>query len=266
MKKFLVLALLVLGTSAIASAQAGIAVTPGRMYYNLSEGAGEKQIVKVTNPTEVELEIGVSFSDWNYLNNGNNNIQDPGTLSNSCADWLQILPDTYFILEPGETKDIEVLMEVPGEVNQDIPVRTSMIFFTQLNPGRASDQEGASIQVTVRMGVKIYHSFHADSPGELEIVDFTNYKDEHENKVVAVSVENTSDIWVNGNIRWEVFNKNNGDTETLEKQEFYTLPDDLRIIKQNLPESLKSGEYTVSAILTYGDSDTIKIAELDISL
>ncbi|MBW2961832.1 hypothetical protein [Mesonia aestuariivivens] len=266
MRNLLLLVLVAFGSLTMANAQAGIAVTPGRMYYNLSEGANGKQLIKVTNPTEAKLEIGVSFSDWSYLHNGNNNIQDPGTLTNSCADWLQVLPETYFILEPGETKEIEVLMEVPEQVNKEIPVRTSMIFFTQLNPGKASDQEGASIQVTVRMGVKIYHSFHAEDLGELEIVDFKNYKDKAEHKVVEVSLKNTSDIWVSGNISWEIFNKDNGTTKTLEKQEFHTLPDDLRNIKQILPESLESGAYTVSAILTYGDSDTIKIAELDVSL
>ena len=266
MKNFLCLALLLMSIVLEANAQAGIAVTPGRVYYNLAEGADGTQTIKVTNPTDAELEIGVSFSDWNYLENGNNNIQDPGTLPNSCADWIQVLPDTYFMLKPGETKEVEVLMEVPQNANKETPVKTSMIFFTQLNPGNARDQKGASIQVTVRMGVKVYHSFTKQTAGELEIVDFKNYKDEEDRKMIEVQIKNTSDIWVNGNVSWEIFNKNTGKTKTLDKQEFYTLPDDLRIVKQQLPKDLEKGDYTVSAILTYGDSDTINIAELDFSL
>ncbi|MDR6300480.1 fimbrial biogenesis chaperone [Mesonia maritima] len=267
MKKAIgLLVLLLFSVTSTVFAQAGIAVTPGRVYYNLDQGAEGSQVIKVTNPTNTELEIGVSFSDWNYLPSGSNNIKEAGTLENSCTDWLQILPDTYFVLEAGETKNVEVAMKVPADVDKTLPVRTSMIFFTQLNPGKAQDQEGASIQVTVRMGVKIYHSFNTQSSSELEIVDFKNYKDEQENKIVQINVKNSGDIWTSGTVEWEIFNKNTGKTQTLAKKEFHTLPNDLREIKQILPEDLKSGDYTISAILTYGDSDTINIAELDFSL
>lgn len=267
MKKTIYLfAFLLLSATSAVLAQAGIAVTPGRVYYNLDEGAEGSQVIKVTNPTNTELEIGVSFNDWNYLPSGNNNIQEAGSLDNSCTDWLQVLPDTYFVLEAGETKNVEVAMEVPANVDKTLPVRTSMIFFTQLNPGKAQDQEGASIQVTVRMGVKIYHSFNKQASSELEIVDFKNFKNEQDDKVVQINVKNSGNIWTSGTVEWEIFNKNTGKTQSLAKKEFHTLPNDLREITQILPEDLESGDYTISAILTYGDSDTINIAELDFSL
>jgi hypothetical protein len=247
-------------------AQAGISVTPGRLYYKLSTGATGTQMLNVTNPTDRELEVGVSFSDWEYEPSGNNKIVEAGTLPTSCTDWIQVLPASYFLLKPGETKEVQILLNVPPGVDTAIPVHTAMIFFTQLNPGKTTDQNGAAIQVTVRMGVKVYHSFTQDADIALEFADFTSYTDPNNEKVIEVSVENQGKIWAEGKLKWELFNNSTGKKSTLREVEIYTLPKDIRVVKQLLPKDLPKGNYTISAILTYGESDVIKIAELEFSL
>ena len=249
-----------------AQAQAGISVSPGRIYYKLSTGANGTQSVNVTNPTDKELEIGVSFSDWEYEPSGNNKIVEAGTLATSCTEWIQIQPASYFILKPGETKEIEVLFKVPADADTTVPVHTAMIFFTQLNPGKATDQNGASIQVTVRMGVKVYHSFTQTGTVAMDFTDFTSYADESGNKFLELKIENQGTLWTDGKVKWELFNNTTGKKTTLEENEIYTLPKDIRVIQQQLPKDLAKGNYTVSAILTYGESDVIKIAELEFSL
>jgi len=265
MKKSLFIFFTVLFTVAL-QAQAGISISPARLYYKLATGASGKQTVNVTNPTEKELEVGVSFSDWEYEPSGNNRIVDAKTLATSCSDWIQILPSSYFVVQPGETKQVEVAFKVPATADSKVPVHTGMIFFTQLNPGKSTDQNGAAIQVTVRMGVKVYHSFVQQSTPLLEINDLTSYSDETNNKIIELKIENQSSIWADGKVKWELFNNGNGKKTTLKDIEFYTLPKDIRIIKQILPNDLPKGEYTLSAIMTYGENDVIKIAELEFSL
>jgi P pilus assembly chaperone PapD len=267
MKKLvLFMAFILTGMISEISAQAGIAVTPGRAFYKLQPGAEGKQVIKVTNPTRVDLEVGVSFSDWDYNENGGNNIQEAGTLEVSCTDWIQVLPDTFFILSPGETRDIEIVMNVPADADKDIPVRTSMVFFTQLNPGGSTAADGAAIQVTVRMGVKVYHSFEQQSPDEIDIVDFKKYTEEDNKNYVDLHLKNIGKMWTNGVVNWEILNKGTGKKTKLPVKEFYTLPNDLRVVKQSLPEDMESGDYTISAIVTYGQSDVINIAEMDFSI
>lgn len=265
MKTFL-LALAGLLMVNLVQAQAGISVTPGRLYYKLSSGATGKQSLSVTNPTDRELEVGVSFSDWEYEPSGNNKIVDAASLPTSCTDWIQVLPASYFLLKPGETKEVEILLNVPATADTSIPVHTGMIFFTQLNPGKATDQRGAAIQVTVRMGVKVYHSFTQEADITLEFADLTSYSNENNEKIVEVSIENQGKIWAEGKIKWELFNNSTGKKTVLQETEIYTLPKDIRIVKQPLPKNLEKGNYTISAILTYGESDVIKIAELEFSI
>lgn len=173
------------------------------------------------------------------------------------------MPETYFILEPRETRDVEVYMSVPQNADTETAVRTSMIFFTQLNPGQNSGERGPGIQVTVRMGVKIYHTFEQSSTNELNIEDFKRYTNEDNQDLLEIHVKNTGKIWTNGTVNWELFNQDTGKKTKLTEQEFYTLPSDLRYVAQALPEDLEPGNYTASAIVTYGDSDTINIAEKD---
>lgn len=250
----------------LACAQAGISVTPGRLYYKLGVGGSGSQLVKLINPNDKELEIGVTFSDWNYETSGTNHIADSKTLPTSCVDWIQILPASFFVLKPGEIKEVEVLFKVPLDADTTIPVHNAMIFFTQLNPGHATDQNGAAIQVTVRMGVKIYHSFVQKAESNLEIADFTNYSDVHKNKIVTLKINNNGTIWADGKVKWELFNNTTGKKTNLPETEFFTLPNDVRELNQQLPAPLEKGKYTVSAQLSYGDADVIKVAELEFEL
>jgi hypothetical protein len=265
MKKILFAIVLFIFISEV-NAQAGISVSPGRLYYKLAEGGSGSQRVSLTNPTDREVEVGVSFSDWGYEPSGINLITDANTLPTSCVNWIQISPASYFVLKPYETKDVEVLFKVPPTADTNVPVHTAMIFFTQLNPGKTTGENGAAIQVTVRMGVKVYHSFQQKTDSALEIDDFGSFADESGNKFIELKVANQGKIWADGKVKWELFNNTNGKKSSLSETDFYTLPNDIRVIQQALPGNLEKGNYTISAIVTYGESDTIKIAELEFTL
>jgi hypothetical protein len=158
----------------LASAQAGMTVSPGKLYYKLAPGASASQKLTVSNPNNRELEIVVSLSDWNYDSLGNNQTYNAGTLSTSNASWVKVMPGQYFTLEPNEKRDLGIVVTVPSNAKSAIPVHTSMLFLTQLNPWDAQSVNGALIKVSVRMGVKIYHSFSQTEERDIEVVNFTD--------------------------------------------------------------------------------------------
>lgn len=245
--------------------QAGLTVSPGKLYFYDNNKLPKTQKVSITNPTNKTLEIGVSISDWNYTKEGSNNITEFNKLKESCSSWLQVLPNTFFTIEPYATKVVEVVLNTPDNINPNIPVHTSMLFFTQLNPGDSVDEKGASIKVTVRMGVKVYHATE-DIEGEITIVDFKATKDPENNKFVELEFENTGKIWTEGKIAWSIFDYKNGKTTELTEEDFYTLPKDKRIAKLKLDPKLKSGKYLLSAQVIYGKNETIQLAEMDIEI
>ena len=234
-------------------AQAGLTVSPGKLYFYENNKLPQTQKISITNPTN------------NYTNSGTNNITDFNTLEESCSSWIQILPNTFFTIEPNVTKDIEVILTSPDNINHNTPVHTSMLFFTQLNPGDSVDEKGASIKVTVRMGVKVYHA-KENTEGEISINNFRAEKDLDDNKFLELDYENTGEIWTEGKISWSIFDYKNGKTTELIEEDFYTLPKDHRTSKLALDNKLKSGKYLITAQITYGKNETIQLAEMDIEI
>lgn len=246
-------------------AQAGLTVSPGKIFFYDNQKIPVTQKINITNPTNKVLEIGVSISDWNYDQSGSNKIVEYNTLKESCSPWIQILPNTFFTIEPNATKEVEVVLTIPSDVNTNIPVHTSMLFFTQLNPGDSIDEKGASIKVTVRMGVKIYHA-KQESNGEISIVDFRARKDQNDKKMMDLEFKNTGNIWTEGKIIWSLFNYKTGKTTELGEEEFYTLPNDVRVVSKQINPNLVNGQYMMSAQIVYDKNETVQLAEIDFEI
>lgn len=260
----LICCLLLLGENVFA--QAGMTVSPGKIYYKLSSGAGGTRKVLVSNPNSKELQVGVSINDWNYDAYGNNQTYDAGTLKTSCADWLQVLPGSYFSLQPGEQKELSIVFTVPANADTAIPVHTAMLFLTQLNPGDSRSQEGGLIKVSVRMGVKIYHTFSQIEERSIEVLNFTDQKSKDPKNpggFLELEVENNGKIWLESKIKWELLNMQTGEKTTLTDQDSYSLPGDRRLVRQILPSGLKKGHYNATAIINYGNKDELKVVELE---
>lgn len=245
------------------SAQSGISVSPSRLYYNTSAAGSKTQKVIISNPNDKPLQVGVSVSDWAYDSLGTNRIIDAGKLPNSCAAAVRLLEGSFFTLKPHEEKVLTVQFNnslVKKSANE--PYHTAILFFTQLNPGAASKTNGAAIKVTVRMGVKIYHTTNADEKPLLEITNLLERTRLNGERALQLSLANNGKIWADGQCKWEMLNSATGVKIILPETVFYTLPGDRRVIKKDLPHDLPPGKYTATAIVTYGKDKDIKVAEL----
>ena len=182
-------------------AQAGITASPSRLYF--SPGTKSEQTIVVVNPSsDKNLEVGISLNDWKYDSLGNNIVYGIGELDNSCAKYIKILPSAFFTLAPGESKNVSISISgVPEAAN--IPVRTAMLYLTQLNPGESKGQNGAAIKVTVRMGVKIYYTSKAGATPDIEITNLTTEQQKDTLKGLRLTFDNTGQLWANGSIKFD---------------------------------------------------------------
>lgn len=266
-KHYLILSIILLTKTLFspALAQTGITIGPPRVYYTIGPGQSQSEKVLISNPSkDYTLELGVSISDWEYNEFGDNQIYDPGTLATSCADWINV-PEAFFSLAPGESKEIDVMMSIPKDYQNDsVPVHTAMLYVTQLNPRDGVDQDGANIRIAVRTGIKLYQRKLGNNTPNIEI---TNFKiiDIEEDKAASLFFENTGATWADGRISFELFNQATGETTALTNANLYTMPGDKRQFPVVLPKDLVKGNYIVTAILDYGENQTIKMAELEYS-
>ncbi len=246
-------------------AQVGMTVSPGKLYYKLAPGASAIQKVVVSNPNNRELEIGVSVNDWDYDTLGNNVTYDAGTLKNSGASWIQVMPGSYFTLQPNEKRELDIIFSVPADADQSVPVHTAMLFLTQLNPGDGRAADGTSIKVSVRMGIKIYHSFLMAEERSIEVLDFTDVLADNKDSdgFLELKLENTGNSWMEGKIKWELLNTQTGNKTKLNDQDVFSLPGDKRTVRQSLPSKMPPGRYIATAIINYGNKDELKLVELE---
>jgi len=242
--------------------ETGISISPPRVYYVIGPGQSQTEKVVVSNPSrDYPLELAVSFEDWAYDTYGDNLMYPAGTLATSCAAWLSV-PEAYFSLAPGESKEIDVQMTVPvGYQNDTIPVHTAILYVTQLNPRDGVDQQGANIRIAVRTGIKLYQRLPGSFSPNLEITNFRYQKEDV--PVLILHVDNDGDVWADGRISLELLNQTTGGKRVLPDESFYSMPGDRRQKYVVVPEDLETGKYIATAIVNYGEANTVKIAELE---
>lgn len=257
LRNILILFFIVFQTAQL-HAQTGISVTPPRNYFIAQEGARDTKTITVTNLSKNHsLDLSISLNDWEYNEVGENMVRDAGTLDNSCAEWITILPEAIFSLEPEESKELEILMQVPEEVNGNTKIRTAMLYINQLNTTSAVNEQGANIMVSVRSGIKIYHKLNNQRNPEIDPTNFTHEKDKNR---LRLEFENIGNIWTDGDLSFDLLHQETGEKVKIKNEVFYTLPGDQRIMYIPLPDGLKVGSYLMSALFEYNRK--MKIAEL----
>ena len=241
-------------------AQTGLDVTPPRSYYTSAAGESTTNKIKVSNPSKSNsLTLTVSVNDWEYDSNGNNVIAEPGILKNSAANWITIKPQSFFTLAPGESQEVEITVTPPVKRFDSLNVHTALVFVTQTNPVDSYNDKGALIKISLRSGVKVYHRY---SDGISPNVEFTDYQYQKKIRKLELSIANRGNTWTDGTVVTELVYQNDGSQLKLENQMIYTLPGDQRVVSIPLPAVLKPGKYIATSTFSYGDDDTIKMAEL----
>lgn len=247
--------------SAQVNAQTGLSVSPPRTYFTLSEGQTETKQILVSNPSKTKtLELSVSLNDWEYDSIGNNVMAEAGMLSNSCANWVDILPQTFFTIPPGESYELDVRMRVPDELSDNEPVHTCMLFITQINPSDAKNEQGANIKIAVRSGVKLYQRKAVARNPDIEITNFA-YNQENPNQL-RFDFQNVGNVWIDGLITCDLLNQETGEKVNLKEVVFYSMPGDYRYLYFDLPEELPQAKYIATAIFDYEHASSVKMAEL----
>lgn len=244
-----------------ASAQTGLSVSPPRTYFTLAPGQSEVKQLLISNPSKTHtLELSVSLEDWMYDEYGNNVMAEAGTLKNSCAEWVDVLPQSFFSVAPGASYELDVRMRVPENLSDSVPVHTAMLFITQINPTDGVNEQGANIKIAVRSGVKLYHRNTTARNSEVEITNFAYDKEKPDQ--LKFAFDNVGNVWTDGTITCELLNQNTGKKTKLNDVVFYSMPGDKRTLFFQLPDDLESSKYVATAIFDYEHAASVKMAEL----
>lgn len=241
---------------------------PVRNFLRVPKGSSGTQRISVSNPNPTPLDIGVSINDWKTDSSGLTQVVTAGTLRTSMADWIQIQPGTFFTLQPKETREITIVVTPPADADASVPVHTTLLFLTQLNPPSPADG-GAALKIAIRLGIKLYHSFSSADEKDMEITGLRDVQIPKDTTTVPgleLEVTNTGKIWTDATTKWELVHNGTGKKTVIEGDEFPSLPGDVRILRQELPKNLPKGRYTATVLVNYGKRDELKVGELEFAL
>ena len=155
-----------------------ISTSPTRINYKVTPGGSGRSRITVANNSTDKQGFQVTFGDFSASITGKSQFSKEGTEDRSCASWLTATP-AVFELEPGETQEIQVLIDVPAD--SAALIARWAVAYVQLtapeNDGKGSG-EGLKVQVnqSYRFGVYLFQTppSATDSKGEISGLNYEN--------------------------------------------------------------------------------------------
>lgn len=262
----MILSLLVMGGFSQSAS-----VSPSRLYFKVAPGGYKSQKVRVTNNGKNKSTFRVDFADFNASGNkGKSTIMEKGKNARGCSQWMSASP-SFFDLAPGETQDVEILLQVPNTPEANTARwAVASIKLTQENKGPAdkgSDVVGMQIIQSFQFIVHIFQTPPAVTFKEASILKFYQDSTNTDSLIkLRMEVRNTGDAIINCVPYVDILNVSTGEKIKVKNKAFTLLPEAEREIVFVLPKKLAKGSYDVLGVVDY-DSDTdIAGAELKLEI
>lgn len=240
-----------------------ISTSPSRLNYKVSPGGTQRGIITVANNSNIRQDFSVDFGDFDASRSGKSKFLDKGVLPRSCANWLSATP-SLFALDPGESQQIEVVMDVP----QDSVAYMARwaVAYIRLAGERQAQQQGndgliVNLNQSYRFGVYVFQTPPSATYARGEVTGFS----QQENQLVF-SLKNIGETFLVCNSYVEFTNLQNGEMTRINSKQFTVLPASDRDVTFNVPNDLAPGKYSVLGVLDYGSRDEVQAAEMEITI
>lgn len=238
-----------------------ISTSPTRINFKVEPGASGRSRITVSNNSTSKQGFQVNFGDFSASVTGKSQFSEKGVQSRSCADWLTATP-AVFELEPGETQDVSLIMDVPSD-SAALMARWAVAYVRLREPELAEKGAGEGLNVKVnqsyRFGVYIFQTPPSATESRGEIAGL-NY----ENNLFTINMKNAGETFLRCNSYIELTNLATGVTERITTRGFTMLPALSRNTVFKIPEDTPAGRYSVLAVMDYGNREEVEAAEMEI--
>lgn len=234
-----------------------------RLFFKGLPGETVSETVTVANTTSEPYEFLVNLQDWNRDSTGAKHYFPAGSLPLSNARTIN-LQQTSFAVAPGEKKLFTVSMQIPKTDTQRIATN-SMLFFTQTNARRATPagKSGIGLTISMEFGIQLFYTPGAAEKGGLAFLAF-HYEPRHVKDSIghrlAVRYRNTGAVNKDGQIRFELTNKQTGEEIKPDPVPLAIMPLSDQVVYCPL-KNVAKGDYLAVVILDTQSDEDLKVAE-----
>lgn len=240
-----------------------ISTAPTRLNYKVSPGGSATGIITVTNNANMNQAFSVDFGDFDASRAGKSKFMEKGEMARSCADWLSATP-ALFELQPGESQQIRVVMDVPQD--STALIARWAVAYIRLNEERVATQDQGNdlivnLNQSYRFGVYIFQTPPNAVYAKGELIDFKQNDDQ-----LILRLRNVGETFLKCNSYAEFTNLQTGEISRLKPKNFTVLPASNRDVTFIIPKDFAPGKYSVLGVLDYGNRDEVAAAELEIEI
>lgn len=226
-------------------------------------GIGTKAVI-LTNTSSKKQGYNLSLSDWVRDSIGGHKYLPINTISQSCAKWIT-LSHNFIEIEPNSSAEVTITMKAPESKVEYDGTRWAMLFVQNAleqestNNSKNKKTVSAQIREIFKLGIHIYQTPPNTILKEAKAVSLAIGKKQQ--NTWDFTIENTGALMINCTTRLEFTNVANGELFKSTNVEFPVFPGFKRIATIPIPEQLPKGEYSMIAILDYGDDKPLEAIE-----
>lgn len=238
---------------------------PTTLDFKLAAGQGESQVVTVSNGSSRKVQFKLYLNDWVRDSMGGHIYYRADTLSRSCAKWVS-LSTTFIELEPGQSKQVTVKLQMPEDPNATKEMKWAMLFIETVEEANASASKttAASVRNLLRIGVHIYQTPPNVTKKEIKAYDLVPAKDAA--NTYNLVCQNTGDVMLECKAHLELSAVADGSKTKLDQIEFPMFPQQRRLVTFELPKNLAKGKYSALAVLDGGEDISLEAVESEIEV
>jgi len=242
-------------------------VAPVKLIFSCEQGQIASQNMSIKNHANQKQQFNVTISDIKQDSASIINKPDEKNPTNkSCKDWLTLSP-TFFELNPNESKEVKVVMQVPPGHSE---TRWAMIYIsvTEEQTSMAADKQmKAGLKIKARVGVKVIQSPKSNTNFNATITDLkeiTQAKDSV--RMFQVKVLNTGDKVIEPKIYLVYSNLETAQEIKAKPVRSALLPGNVKVLKLASPKNIPPGKYSLAAILDYGNNSSLEAVQMNIEV
>lgn len=240
-----------------------ISTSPTRLNYKVSPGSSQRGLITVTNNATTRHQFTVNFGDFDASRAGKSKFLEKGSSPRSCANWLSATP-SLFDLEPGESQQVEVVMDVPSDSSALIS-RWAVAYIRLSEERQSQDTNSDGLIVNLnqayRFGVYVFQTPPNAVYSKGELIDFK----QSENSLI-LRLRNAGETFLKCTSYAEFTNLQTGEVRRLDAKNFTVLPASNRDVTFIIPNNFPPGKYSVLGVLDYGSRNEVEAAELDVEI
>ena len=241
-------------------------VAPVKLNFSVEPGQSKSRIITLKNHSSTNQTFVAVLGDFLPQKDGGNKTLSANSTSFSCADWITISP-SFFELAPNEEKELAITMQVPvGNFSS----RWAMIYFrTAQEQTTFSADKGlrTGVSVSSQIAVKVIQSPSSNTNYSVKIDKLKEITKENDTaRVFSANIENIGDKITNCRVFLIVSNIKTAEEIQFDPVEIQIFPKTLRVVNLRFPKVLPKGDYSLAAVLDYGDKANLEGTQIMIKV